>query len=515
MMKFDVFFKVSLFWYIGSTYLVPITVNSQDYRVVINHSEKSYWLKVIDEDGLDFFSIQEFAELLNLRTYYSEKTKKTILYIGNQEVTFSALNPYVLIGSKTRQLPTDTRYLSNDIFIPLKFFVQLSEDFNGLQLDLDEINHQLDISIDGSRHRDFNIHGLSIQDKINGTLIRVATTKDFKDSDISTRLRHDWVYVDIYGGKVDSLSLSHSIPIGIVSEIIPLQLTENLAQLSFKVNHSIGNVKAYVNHGKNEILVKLENELTENILKELERERQKWQIDKIMIDPGHGGKDPGAIGPRGVYEKDVVLGIALYLRELLKDNLNVEVFMTRERDTFVPLAERTAMANRLGAKLFISIHANSNLNRRVNGTSTYILGLAQSQEAIDVAQRENSVIRLEDSQELYRNLDSEQFILSSIAQSQFNRESEELAALLQAEVHKKTKLADRGVRQAGYYVLIGASMPNVLFETAFISNRKEEKFLNSPEFQQKIAEGIYQSIKKFKLKYEQIGQILDYGQNNE
>lgn len=514
MMKFTIFLKLSFLIYILIIYSEPIVANSQNYRVVINHGEKKYRLRVINEDGLDFFSIQEFAKLLDLRTYYSEKTRKTILYIGTHEVKFTALNPYVLIDKKIRQLPTDTRYLNADIYIPLKFFVWLSKEFKCIKLRLDERNRQLDILIDKSVNHDYNINGLAIENKINGTLIRIATTKDFKDTDISTRLRYNWVYVDIYGGKIDSLSLINSIPRGIISQIIPLQLTENLAQLSFKVEQSIGNVKAYVNRSKNEILVKLENELTDNLLQELEKERQKWQIDKIMIDPGHGGKDPGAIGPHGVYEKYVVLKIALHLRKLLKDNLDVEVFMTREDDTFVPLAQRTAMANRLGAKLFISIHANANRNRWVNGASTYILGPAETQEAIEVAQRENSVIRLEDSQEPYRNLDSEQFILSSIAQSEFTRESEELAALLQTEVHKRTKLADRGVNQAGYYVLIGTSMPNILFETAFISNKKEEKLLNSGRFQKKIAEAIYHCIKKFKAKYEQIGQTLDYGQSN-
>ncbi|MBN1351648.1 N-acetylmuramoyl-L-alanine amidase [candidate division KSB1 bacterium] len=494
-------------------YLIPVF--SQSYDLIINKGERNHRLEVIEEDGLDFFSIQDFARLLNFHVEHDAPSKKITLQIGKHLASFTPLNPFITIDTSVFQLPSDTRYLNSDIYVPIKFFVNMSNAFSGFDMQSDLDNRRINIFIDNALGEESTIQYIAFEEKINGTLIRIGTTRKFENADITARLRYDWVYVDIFGGKIDSMKLANTRTDGIVSEIVPIQLSENMAQISFKLTQPISDLKSSLNPGKNEILVslRLENELIGSVLEGLEKERKKWQIDKIMIDPGHGGKDPGAIGPKGLYEKDVVLKIALRLRELLESRLGVKVFMTRDDDSFIPLAERTAMANRLGAKLFISIHANASESRWLNGTSTYILGPAKTPEAIEVAKRENSVIRLEDSQEQYRNLDSEQLILSSIAQSEFTRESEELAACIQAEVCKRTQLTDRGVRQAGYYVLIGASMPNILFETAFISNRKEEKMLKSSGFQNKVAEALFLSIKAFKAKYEQVDEQAEYGQS--
>ena len=225
-------------------------------------------------------------------------------------------------------------------------------------------------------------------------------------------------------------------------------------------------------------------------------------IDTIILDPGHGGRDPGAIGPRGTYEKNITLSIARHLKSIIEKKTDMRVVMTRQNDHFISLKERTKLANREQGKLFISIHANSNRNRRVKGLTTYLLGAARTEEAIESARRENAVIRYESDSTSYADFNTENYILASMAQNSYQQESEEFAALMQDEISQRASVKNRGVRQAGYYVLIGASMPNVLIETGFISNREEEKRLKSYQYQKKVARGIFEGIIKFKTKYE-------------
>jgi len=237
----------------------------------------------------------------------------------------------------------------------------------------------------------------------------------------------------------------------------------------------------------------------------LAEERGKWKIDKIVIDAGHGGKDPGAVG-RSKYhtrEKDITLEMARLLRDEVKKRTNIEVVMTRDSDVLPSLGERTRIANKAGGKLFISIHCNSSTNRRANGQYTFFLSPARTERAMNVALKENSVIKYEERREDYPDLSEENFILLAMAQAQFVKESEELATLIQSHMAAETGLRNRGVDQAGFYVLIGASMPAVLVETAFISNAREEELLRSKSFRKKVASGICDAIIEFQKRYEE------------
>lgn len=234
----------------------------------------------------------------------------------------------------------------------------------------------------------------------------------------------------------------------------------------------------------------------------LEEDRERWKIDKIIIDPGHGGEDPGAIGRRHTREKNIALDIGLQLRDDLRKRLpDVAVEMTRDTDVFIPLGERTRIANRKQGKLFISIHCNSNENRRARGQETYFLAPARTERAMKVALKENAVIKYEEHKENYPDLSEENFILLAMAQSQFGKESEEFAAMIQSRMQHRTGLKNRGVNQAGFYVLIGASMPAVLVETAFISNPHEENLLRTKAFRGKIADGICDAVEQFIATY--------------
>ena len=163
------------------------------------------------------------------------------------------------------------------------------------------------------------------------------------------------------------------------------------------------------------------------------------------------------------------------------------------------------MANEKNGKLFISIHANANPNKKVRGFETYLLSPGKTDDAIAVASRENSVINLEENKtDFYDKLDGSNLIMATMAQSMYMKESEDLAALIQKEIEKKVSSKNRGVKQAGFYVLVGAIMPNVLVEVGYLSNKHEEKLLRKGSYRQNIAEGIYQAVIKFKQSKEEI-----------
>jgi len=168
------------------------------------------------------------------------------------------------------------------------------------------------------------------------------------------------------------------------------------------------------------------------------------------------------------------------------------------------LMDRTKMANEKNGKLFVSIHANANKNRKIQGFETYLLRPGKSEDAIEVASRENSVINLEEVQDQYADLTGEALIMATMAQSIFMKESEDLASIIQMELDKRLNTPNRGVKQAGFYVLIGASMPNVLVEVGFLSNPMEEKKLKQDMHKQQIAEAIYSAIKHFKQTREKV-----------
>ena len=216
-------------------------------------------------------------------------------------------------------------------------------------------------------------------------------------------------------------------------------------------------------------------------------------LRRIVVDAGHGGKDPGAVGPSGILEKDVTLAMAKALARKLEQELKCEVILTRSGDTFLELEERTAIANKVGADLFISVHANANRNRRARGIETYYLNFSKNDKAVEVVARENGT-------SLKQVGDLELILMDLLANSKIN-ESSRLAAEIQKAMVKNLKrhykVKNLGVRQGPFYVLLGATMPSVLVETAFISNHDEEKLLVSRTYQDRAAAAIVRGVHSY------------------
>jgi N-acetylmuramoyl-L-alanine amidase len=234
--------------------------------------------------------------------------------------------------------------------------------------------------------------------------------------------------------------------------------------------------------------------------------QEKTSIRKVVIDAGHGGKDPGAIG-RKAKEKNITLTIALKLSRLIRENLkDVDVILTRDSDVFVELYQRAEIANRNKADLFISIHCNSNPSRVFQGAETYVMGLNKSKQNLEISKLENSSILMEpDYLSRYDGFDpgsDESYITFTLFQNAYLNQSTEFAAEVQNEMKDRVGMDDRGVRQAGFLVLYKTTMPAVLIETGFLSNPVEESYLLSETGQDHIANAIFRSLITYKERLE-------------
>lgn len=211
------------------------------------------------------------------------------------------------------------------------------------------------------------------------------------------------------------------------------------------------------------------------------------KVNKIVIDPGHGGKDPGAIGKGGLKEKDVTLKLSKMLREKLSSKLGSKIIMTRDTDVFIPLEERTAIANKHDADLFVSIHINASPKRTTSGIETYILNISNDEEAKRVAARENATSK--------RSVSDLEFILNDLIKTAKTNDSIRLANSVHDRLVSKLKekfgdIRSNGVKGAPFYVLVGTKMPSILVEVSFISNPAEEKRLQDEKYLHEVIEGI-------------------------
>lgn len=231
-----------------------------------------------------------------------------------------------------------------------------------------------------------------------------------------------------------------------------------------------------------------------------------YKIRTVVIDAGHGGKDPGAVGNKAK-EKDITLAIALKLGKYIEEKLDgVKVIYTRKKDTFIELHKRAEIANKNHADLFLSIHVNASTSAKARGTDSWVMGLHKTEENLEVAKLENQVILIEeDHSTQYEGIDpneSESYIIVNLMQNIYLDQSLTMAALVQDQFRDRVKRKDRGVKTAPFLVLWNTAMPSILIETGFISNPDEAKFLKTENGQDLMASAIFRAFKKYKEKIE-------------
>jgi len=228
--------------------------------------------------------------------------------------------------------------------------------------------------------------------------------------------------------------------------------------------------------------------------------KKRFKIKKVVIDPGHGGKDPGAISRSGIYEKNVILDVSKRLKKELEKK-GIDVIMTRSTDKFVSLGGRTRIANKNNADLFVSIHANANRRRWIRGFEAYYLSEATDDNARALAAAENSSLEYEE-ESFGRHTKDLDAIVWDLTLSENRKEAIDLAGYICQEVDRKVRLKKNTIKRARFYVLKGAEMPAVLLELSYLSNKYDERNLKKSSYKQKLAEGIAAGVLAYKNVYE-------------
>jgi N-acetylmuramoyl-L-alanine amidase len=477
--------------------------SSRSDEIILTHGttgERIASLTTIQAGGYDFVSLADLAKTLDL-SYSQNALLKQFQCKSRKTILVFALNPFIRVNDEIRQMPIAVLYQNGQFYVPLVFFLPCIEDALPFPLEYRQQKREIAISTFHAK-----VNSLLAEDKQNGVLIRLRLSSQVPLANIYTSESNGWFYVDIYGGQIeDARQVGIQDNSRIVEQIMKVQLSKDTARFGFQLNRTIKEKTIQQQNDPSEILIALRTreEISAGLLAELAKEREKWKIDVVVLDPGHGGKDPGTIGKSGYYEKHLTLAIAKEVKAELERLLKIKVIMTRSTDVFVPLQERTQFANRQNGKLFISIHVDSNPDEKLRGHTVYFMGPAKTEEARRVAQFENSVIQYEDSKK-YAGLSDAAFILAANAQNSFNKESQDFAGQVDQQLCQLPQSHSIGVRQAGFYVLYGSSMPNLLVETGFASNRQDEKRLKDKNTQRLIAHAIAQSVKEFKERYEMV-----------
>lgn len=496
----------------------PLQAQQLIQTVIHTTPQRTVFLMSITDQGEligDYYvSLKDFAEALEVSYSIDTVLHAGAINILGTHILLFADNPFIRIENTVYQMPLEVKEYLDAYYFPLREFMKVLDlnlpgDYN-----FDENNKTLDINFGTA----INITDFFIEEKTNGILIHIKTLKYFGNDfhSWSDTSKHHFT-VEFYGGKLDTAKIN-STPIEgrLVRGLNAFQFPE-IATIIFRLSSTIEHYEAIEDQQSGEILISLTKKgtsQTANVLYELvipgkksdvqeliAKEKEKWAIDTIVIDPGHGGRDPGTIGPDGIKEKDIVLDIALNLGKLITTSKLVEkVIYTRETDVFVPLQERARIANNNAGKLFISIHINSNTNNNLRGFETYFLHPEKTQDALEVlevVQRENNVMNLYEGKNPNRELTEEDKMVLAITQSAFAKESEKLAGFISEGLGRTTEFPNNGVKQAGFLVLWGVPMPNTLVEAGYLTNEKDRLDLHSSAVRHRIAEGIYEGIKKF------------------
>ena len=459
--------------------------------------EDKITIPIYQINNTQYISAYEYANANQADLDYDkEKKKLEIKSDYTKNITLSQNSSFIIVNQNIYHLFSPVLYKNNDFLIPIKSFLNTMNSIMGPRGFIDTSSNNLIMYT----KKTVNINNISIKTKSNGIIINIDTKKKFDTNVISGSQDQElWFNLTIPDGIIDSTKIVNTKNINPIKRIRCVQHKES-AQISFLINDQIDDHQ--FQSDDNSLTVDLRMNTEENTAKIKNKIRDSWLIDTIIIDAGHGGKDPGAIGVGGIKEKDIVLDVAKRLGKLLEQNLDVTVIYTRKDDTFIPLHRRAKIAQQNNGKLFISLHANSGAHG-ATGFETYLLRPGKWENAIEVVKRENAVIQLESDQHKYKDFTDEEHILGSNFQTQIIKESEFLASQVQIELNKVLPIKNRGVKQAGFQVLNEASnMPNILIELGFLTHKKDSKYLKKSKYKQRMAEAIFRAIKTYKKEVE-------------
>lgn len=510
------------------TALLPGTLHAQSDTIVLRTASSAIAVPVLRTDSGSYLPIRTLSAFLGADHFENRALKKLEVKFPRATVKFTAGNAFIVLRSASSKRNSVYQLTMPVLFTAGAYFASADELPGLFRMAGDStltLGEPGSIIPSGPTAAPV-VTGLFVEEKKNGTMFRIALTSPVRDFNRSLQMG-DWLYVTLPGAQCDTIAFDTSYASGIIRRVKPVQ-SETSLQLSLQMRGKVAQTEIVQDPLSNDILLTLippepeapkapavdsaalrrkQNEKArQDVVRSIAKQKQKWKLDVVVIDPGHGGHDPGAIGIIGTREKDITLGISLKLGEMIKKELpDVKVVFTRKTDRFVELYRRGQIANENEGKLFISIHCNSTERKpsSANGFEIYLLRPGKTEDAIRIAEKENDVVKLEkDYEDRYQELTEENFIILTMAQSAYVKQSERFAEMLEETMSAQMEGMRQPVKQAGFYVLVGASMPNVLVESGYLSNVKEERFLRSPAGQQKVATSILNALKGFKNEYE-------------
>ncbi|HVP36652.1 MAG TPA: N-acetylmuramoyl-L-alanine amidase [Terriglobales bacterium] len=464
---------------------------SHGSTITIEKGDQKYDLEGLEINNYQYIEFTGLKEIYGGEFLWNPARKLVSWQVKEHQFRFNFFSPYIVLDQDIYNLTLPVEFKNGKVYLPFKTFWPV--------LEIIEPPEELVRKQSG-----YNILDVRVSQKLNGLLIDVYLSQALNYEVFKSE--NNWIIINFLEGKIDTTFFSN---FKIADTILGSKAYQfkGSAQLSLQLFRDFPKFYYFFKStpdGLYRLQINLEDTASTQAPPSENDEPDKNPIDVIIIDPGHGGENFGAVGPKGTKEKDIVLDIGLRVEKLLKNSnqKGLQIYLTRRDDKFIPLEDRALFANQKGGDLFVSIHANAAKRRTASGTEIYFLAQAKNDEARAVEALENSAILFERPQGTPADTSELNFILMDMLQTEFLKESSDLAQIIHDRMKQSLNIPSRGVDQAGFFVLNKTYMPSVLVETAFISNPEEEALLNKSTFRQKIAEAICQGILDFKNKYE-------------
>ena len=483
-----------------------------DLQINLNNN-KEITLQTVNFGETPYFSASQLAKNYEIRIYNRKATGKFVFYFPANQVKVTANSSFIMIGKTMIHMISPAIQAGEEIFVPVHSFTKILQKniYPKLKYSYAEDDSPFVFAVPSERKKEapvihsqkgVYIKDIDFQEKKNGTTIILQTNGNFGENDFSSFFKdNNYFYFTVYKCNADEEKFTENNPTKSISSVKAYS-NENSTQLIFKLKNNFNSSDILYNPQTKQFIISLFLPLNEEIKEKIANAKETWTIDTIVLDAGHGGKDSGTPGRWNfMHEKDIALDVVIRLGRLLEKQTDLNVVYTRKTDVSVPLWKRTKIANDAKGKLFLSIHVNGVNSKQAHGFETYLLRPGRSADAIKVAEKENAVIQMENAEDKkkYENYDNVANILANLVHSSNMIESEAFAGILSNSITKNVPQRNRGVKQAGLYVLVGADMPKVLIELGFNSNWKEAKKLNSRRHRQLLAETIFNSIVEFKI----------------
>jgi len=465
---------------------------SSEIKILLDNKSLETLVPSVIENGRLFITARNVVEALGGRITWFPALKLMTININSRTARLVIDDPSLEIDEKVIPLEMPTRIIDNRVMIPLEVIKIIAE------VDIKWDNQAKTLFINTIRPYLLEVRSYSYPDKTR-VVIDLSEKTEFRADKL---INPDRIFIDIMGSdaKLEDTSEQIKIDDGVIKTVRTAQFNEEITRVVFDLYQET-RYELFSLIEPDRVVIDIFKSGEEAAISEtLPAKPEEKPIPKpeitgervVIIDPGHGGKDPGAIGPTGLKESEVTLGIALYLEKLLK-GAAIPTYLTRSKDEFVYLEDRTNFANQKNGFVFVSLHANSVLNHRpsAKGIETFLLSSKYiGASARDVADRENRASRA------HPELDTDLAkIIADLEESANINYSFDFADIIQIKLVEYLKLENRGIKQAPFIVLKGANMAAVIVEVAFISNPKEEELLKNNKFRENTAQALFEAIK--------------------